>query len=371
MANAYERSAFGSLACLHQPDAEIRHLTATLHQACRHQQSRSASVGADGDLKCFSQCGMRASAERRRRHAPICFSVLPRALTTREAETTEGRRLQGRSDRLDTLQALADALRQQMAEKEDEAQQNWAALLDTRNALSGLRFDLEAASVREQHLRSRLRRLRNGYREQRQTLRAADSAAVAALKRQAAEAERRTVEALTRGAGVQAELRITKARTVRAVLGLAREHLAALSIPSQVADKASSLLDESGHRQSRARAVGAALSALHAYAIDGSRNRDFRQWCASGGHGVSISASSVAMTESKSVQRNTTQAAARVFPVDPLLHDSGERQMFTHIKLDQGPTASRLHFHDDTRGHTGKIHIGYIGPHLPTTHDPT
>ena len=44
--------------------------------------------------------------------------------------------------------------------------------------------------------------------------------------------------------------------------------------------------------------------------------------------------------------------------------------MLAHIRISQGESSPRLHFLDDTRDKTGKIHIGYIGPHLPTARDP-
>ena len=42
--------------------------------------------------------------------------------------------------------------------------------------------------------------------------------------------------------------------------------------------------------------------------------------------------------------------------------------MQAHLKLSNGSLAPRLYFYDDTGkdGNTGKVHVGYIGPHLPT-----
>ena len=268
--------------------------------------------------------------------------------------------------------AQPDDLAGMLATKEDEAQQNWTALIETRAVLSKLRSELESAQVTEQRLRNRLRRLRSGYSEQRESLKAFDHAELEDLRNRAAEAERRTVEALAQGADTQVQRLIGKARAVATVLKLANDRLDTISIPMQVADSASRQLDVDGYRKARARAVASALMALHAYAVDRSRQGDFRQWCVAGGSkGVSYSANRVAMAESVSVKRVGRHAHARTFPVDRLLDVSGSRQMLAHIKLDQGPTAPRLYFHDDTHGKTGKIHIGYIGPHLPTANDPT
>jgi hypothetical protein len=39
--------------------------------------------------------------------------------------------------------------------------------------------------------------------------------------------------------------------------------------------------------------------------------------------------------------------------------------METHIKIEPGGSpAPRIHFYDDTRGPTGKVHIGWFGDHL-------
>jgi hypothetical protein len=39
--------------------------------------------------------------------------------------------------------------------------------------------------------------------------------------------------------------------------------------------------------------------------------------------------------------------------------------MLAHLKIAEGggPLAPRVYFHDDTRGPTGRVHIGFIGPH--------
>jgi hypothetical protein len=53
----------------------------------------------------------------------------------------------------------------------------------------------------------------------------------------------------------------------------------------------------------------------------------------------------------------------RLFEVPGL----GEVFMGAHVRIGQGSggLAPRLHFYDDTCGPTEKIHVGYIGPHLP------
>lgn len=39
--------------------------------------------------------------------------------------------------------------------------------------------------------------------------------------------------------------------------------------------------------------------------------------------------------------------------------------MFAHLKVSEGggQNIPRIYFHDDTKGVTGKVHIGFFGPH--------
>ncbi len=58
---------------------------------------------------------------------------------------------------------------------------------------------------------------------------------------------------------------------------------------------------------------------------------------------------------------------ARTFPVPTELDDSGWAYFPAHIRIDRGGgVAPRLHDLADTRGRTGWVHIGYLGPHLPS-----
>ncbi|WP_419946193.1 hypothetical protein [Candidatus Poriferisodalis sp.] len=247
---------------------------------------------------------------------------------------------------------------------------NWATLLETRDLLTDCREQLDSATAelgaareRVAHLQNRIRRLRGGWREQHRII-----GALSGHAERIADAERQTVEALSR---VQGEREPGRVRSVKQALEFAKTHLVALSIPDSVVEAAVARLDKSGRRQGRGHAVMEALRALHAYALDGTRDGDFKHWCERGGSGgVCYSANRVAMSESVGVQRSERMTHARRFQVDPALDVSGRREMAAHVKLDQGETAPRLYFLDDTRGKTGKIHIGYIGPHLPTVRDP-
>ncbi len=82
----------------------------------------------------------------------------------------------------------------------------------------------------------------------------------------------------------------------------------------------------------------------------------------------------LAMQESETVKgRNRTGPhkdgnKSRWFPVDRQVNSAGLVRMAAHFKKGtrNGSQMLRIHFHDDTSGPTGKVHIGYIGDHLHT-----
>ena len=81
----------------------------------------------------------------------------------------------------------------------------------------------------------------------------------------------------------------------------------------------------------------------------------------------------LAMRESKTVEmrnkkRNKPGPDNRWFPIDTAVDPSGYAAMFSHFKngTKSGSQMLRIYFHDDAKGVTGKMHIGYIGDHLDT-----
>lgn len=99
---------------------------------------------------------------------------------------------------------------------------------------------------------------------------------------------------------------------------------------------------------------------------------DFRAWCQSGHPlGWSASTKKLAMRESETVQKNKVFMRARTFQVDPGIDSSGKVAMQAHLKIAEGggDLAPRVYFYDDTAGVTGKVHVGFIGPHhlVPNT----
>ncbi|GAA1978400.1 hypothetical protein [Kitasatospora viridis] len=79
-----------------------------------------------------------------------------------------------------------------------------------------------------------------------------------------------------------------------------------------------------------------------------------------------ISASAFVPDESAAVKARDEWFNARVFPVPRSAHPSERAYMGAHIRLGAQVPYPRLHLFDSTRA-DGKIHIGYIGPHLPNT----
>ncbi|MCF6508330.1 hypothetical protein E9549_13075 [Blastococcus sp. MG754426] len=114
-----------------------------------------------------------------------------------------------------------------------------------------------------------------------------------------------------------------------------------------------------------------ALMALEDYAAavaGGDFAGSFHLWCQSPpASATAISATALSLVESESVDSHPDLRSKRTFPVPPTVHPSERLYMPAHIKVvKRGAPAPRLHFHDDTRGATGCVHVGYVGPHLPT-----
>lgn len=117
-----------------------------------------------------------------------------------------------------------------------------------------------------------------------------------------------------------------------------------------------------------------AFRALHAYAKEIAEGRDvgsFWIWCESSKHPLAWTATpkKLAMVESATVRSNPRLSEKRIFPVDPALSADGKMFMEAHIKIAEGggPLAPRIYFVHSRA--TGKIHVGYFGPHrhVPNT----
>jgi hypothetical protein len=138
----------------------------------------------------------------------------------------------------------------------------------------------------------------------------------------------------------------------------------AIAIGPRVAEGAEQL-DRHGE-QSWARKGLLALEALQAYAEwkQEGENGSFLSFCNDSGSLSIVPATWVSLNESETTNANDRYRGLRTFPVDTAVDESGEIYMASHIKIEKGGTpAPRIHFHDDTDGATGQVHVGWFGPH--------
>jgi len=155
----------------------------------------------------------------------------------------------------------------------------------------------------------------------------------------------------------------TRFATFADLLDTATAELTGLVIGDQVADTAA-LLDGNLRTPHWLRRTWNALSALNAYATSDFPG-DFTSYVDKHGGEFGLTPSLVARWESRMVDTTGRYRAARTFPVPTDLDDSGWAYFPAHIRIDRGGgVAPRLHYLDDTSGRTGRVHIGYLGPHL-------
>lgn len=150
------------------------------------------------------------------------------------------------------------------------------------------------------------------------------------------------------------------------VIEHARAALAMLEIPLSV-DVGAEALDAHGDESWAGRAW-VAFRALDNYAqlkIGGSFDGGFLTYCERSEGEFVVPSSWVVPTESAQTLSNRRFRELRTLPVSPDVDPSREVLMQEHIRIERGGTPSpRIHYHDDTRGRTGKVHIGWFGDHL-------
>lgn len=153
--------------------------------------------------------------------------------------------------------------------------------------------------------------------------------------------------------------------TSELAISYARNLLSGISIPSGVEQ---GIGDIDSHVLSKAwgLTLWQGLRALHVYALS-NFDGDFRQWCQESNHVYAWSASpkKLAMRESEATESNQKLKDQRLFPVISALDESRKKYMVAHLKISQSGSVliPRVYFYDDTRGATGLVHIGFIGPH--------
>ncbi|MFM2046812.1 MAG: hypothetical protein RL383_889 [Actinomycetota bacterium] len=94
---------------------------------------------------------------------------------------------------------------------------------------------------------------------------------------------------------------------------------------------------------------------------------NYLTWCKQNGD---YSADKIALNEGKTTKQIKKLMEARTFTVDTQVNQSGKIAMLNHAKIQARGSGfiPRVYFHDDTGGATGKIHIGFIGPHYLVPH---
>lgn len=132
-------------------------------------------------------------------------------------------------------------------------------------------------------------------------------------------------------------------------------------------------LDDDMKSSTWASKVWDALLALDSYGASSASEQGFdgtfRDFCEASPQGMrTYPLTRVAMVESDSVRNDKKFRQQRMLPVPVEVDASGKVFMEAHIKIDnKGRIAPRVHFYDDTAGATGKVIIGYVGPHLSNT----
>jgi hypothetical protein len=151
---------------------------------------------------------------------------------------------------------------------------------------------------------------------------------------------------------------------IEEAIDLAREHLFNVEIPDgAVRDVAE--LDATPKYRVWGSAVWQALLALNDYVgakRHGEQPAGFYLWC---DRTNAWPTAKLAMSESDTVENNPRLRDQRLFPVPEEVDPSGRIHMFAHLKIQAGggDNIPRLYFYDESDGRTGKMHIGFVGPH--------
>lgn len=165
-----------------------------------------------------------------------------------------------------------------------------------------------------------------------------------------------------------------RAETPRQAASMAQEYLSDyLSFPREACVDLADI-DSASEARGWGNTAWRAFRALHAYGEslrDESDSGSFWTWCMNSGHPYAWTANQkkLSMRESESVNNNGKLSSKRVFPVSKELDPSGFIYMEAHVKIAEGggQLAPRIYFLPSRK--TGKVHIGYFGPHrnVPNT----
>ena len=185
-------------------------------------------------------------------------------------------------------------------------------------------------------------------------------------KRAAAEEERTDIElrfmdfALTENLKRMRKESVYSISSISEALERGRTVLRNVVIPHNVSEM---LEDLEGNQRSRTwgRSIWDALLAFNVF-VDAKFSGDFLNWCETSGDAFVWHAQNISMRESETVHNNERLRSQRILPISTKVDPSGKTFMQAHLKFG-GSSAPRLYFFDDSKGQTGKIHVGGIDPH--------
>ncbi len=156
--------------------------------------------------------------------------------------------------------------------------------------------------------------------------------------------------------------------TIAGVIEMARDRCERVALP-EPALREIDTLDADEKAADWARELWKALRALNAYAEESEFFQGgFWEWCehSNSDHNLwPATPKKLAMKESDTVRNDSRLWRMRRFLVDSKVSPNGYQHMEAHLKIAEGggQHIPRLYFHDDAKGRTGQIHIGFIGPH--------
>ena len=157
------------------------------------------------------------------------------------------------------------------------------------------------------------------------------------------------------------------------LIAAARAHLEHIELPES-AERELDALDAAQEVKVWAQDAWDGLRALDEYARNAAEfPGGFWEWCEHGEaeHRWPATQKKLAMKESRTVMEASALRRKREFDVSTEVKDTGRMPMFAHLKIvgQGGENIPRVYFHDDAKGATGKVHIGFIGPHrlVPNT----
>ncbi len=155
--------------------------------------------------------------------------------------------------------------------------------------------------------------------------------------------------------------------TITGVLEMARERCDKVALPD-AALKEIEALESDEKSTDWARELWKGLQALQAYAEEAEFfTGGFWEWCehSSSPYTWYASPQKLAMSESDTVKNDSRLWRMRRFLVDSKVSPNGYQHMEAHLKIAEGggQHIPRLYFHDDVKGRTGQVHVGFIGPH--------